>query len=183
MPSGYSATLPDDVLLDVAVLSRKVATVDTPFGVSRGGMSFKPTKQYRNVEFDGKRSPIAGLDRVIAHGGTISGTFIQFGAAQIADLEPASSAVTATTVTTVTPVDASTLIATSDLLEDLTMTYQRLGGGTVKIVFPLAICTEYELSGQDNSEAEIRATFEARLGVSGSDTDAAPYEIIVTDPA
>lgn len=183
MPSGYTATMPDDVLLDVCVLSRKVSTVDTPFGVSRGGITFTPTKEIRNVEFDGKRSPIAGLDRVINHMARVSGTFIQLGAAQIADLEVASTAVTATGVTTVTPYDASTLIAAADLIEDLTLTWQRLGGGTVKVVIPAAICLEYEVSGTDNSEAEVRCSFESRLEVTGSATDEAPYTIVITDPA
>jgi hypothetical protein len=189
MPSGYSATLPDDTLVDVAVLSRDVASTPTTFGVSRGGLTFTPTKEMRNVEFDGKRSPVAGLDRITAHGATISGTFIQFGTAQLTNLEPSSSIATATstagTTHTLTPQPASTLIAEGDLIANLTLTYQRLGGGTVKVIFPFAICTEYELSGEDNSEAEISATFEARLGATAAatSTDTAPYSIVVFDAA
>lgn len=179
MPSGYTASLPDDTLVDVAVLSYDVSGTQTPFGVSRGGLTFASRKEYRNVEFDGKRAPIAGLDRITSHSATISGTFIQIGSAQLKIVEPASTSATATGVETITPSDASTLIAVGDLVKDLTLTYQTLSGGTVKVVFPYALCTEYEIAGQDNSEGEMKCTFEARLAVSGSNTDAAPYVITV----
>lgn len=185
MPSGYTSDLPNDTLLDVAVLSRKIDTQQVPFGVSRGGLTFSPRKEMRNVEFDGKRSPIAGLDRITSHSAEISGTFIQFGTSQLADLEPASTATQTGTSTKITPHDASTLIPAGALITALTLTYQRLGGGTASVVFPLAICREYSLQGQDNSEAEVKAAFEARLDLSGPDasTDSPPYHIVVVDPA
>lgn len=187
MPSGYTTSLPANVLLDVAVLSREIASTVTPFGVSRGGMSFNPNKEMRNVEFDGKRAPIAGLDRVTGFKPTIEGTFIQLGTAQIDDLEPASSVATSTgtpSTFTITPYDASTLIAVGDLITNLRMRYNRLGGGYVDIIFPTAICTQYEVSGQDNNEAEVKATFEARqTPTDGTTTDDAPYRIVVINGA
>lgn len=190
MPSGYTTSLPDDVLLDVAVLSREVAAAQVPFGVSRGGLSFNPNKETRNVEFDGKRSPIAGLDRVTKFAPVIEGRFIQIGKAQLADLEPGSSTATSTgtaspTTYTITPTDASTLIAEGDLLTNLRMRYNRLGGGFVDIIFPVAICSQYDISGQDNNEAEVNATFEARLASddAASSTDTPPYQILVINPA
>lgn len=187
MPSGYTTSLPNDVLIDVAVLSREISAAQTPFGVSRGGLSFHPNKEFRNVEFDGKRAPIAGLDRITKFGAVIEGTFIQVGTAQIDDLEPASSVATSTgtpSTFTITPYDASTLIAAGDLITNLRMRYRRLGGGFVDVIFAKALCTQYEITGQDNSEAEVRATFEARqVATDGDSTDNAPYSIVVINGA
>ena len=188
MPSGYTSDLPDDILLDVAVLSRDVGGTPTVFGVSRGGLTFRPTIEYRNVEFDGKRSDIELLDRVIKRGGEISGTFIQLGLAQLNDLEPGSTVGTVTATDfntyTITPAAASALLVAGDYTDNLMMTFQRGGGGTATVKFAKALCTQYEISGQDNSEAEVQATFATRLGatVAATSTDTAPYEIIRTEP-
>lgn len=189
MPSGYTIDMPNDVLIDTGVLSRKVSTNMVPFAVTRGGVPFRPVREVRNIEFDGKRSPIAGLDRVTSYAGEISGTFVQLGLNQLADLEPGASVSSATstagTTFTITPQSASTLIAENDLIEDLTLTYQRLGGGTWAVVFPFAICREWSLEGPDNDEGQVSATFEPRLGstAAASSTDTCPWQYRLTEPA
>lgn len=182
MPSAFDATAtPRDVLLDTAFLY--VGT--TPLGVSRGGLSYDPGTTYRNIDFDGKRSPIAGLDRVTARNPTITGRLLQLGPADILRFEPASAAVVATDTTT-TPVDASTTIAVASLITDLRIIWRRGGGGYFAARFSRAMCTRWSVSGGDNSEAEIDCAFEARLNVTGGvNTDDSPvvYEHLAALPA
>lgn len=191
MPSGYTLDMPNDVLTDAAVLSRKVSEAQVPFAVSRGGFTFRPGKEERNIPFDGQRSKIAGGDRVTMFTPTMSGTVIQLGLDQLADLEAGSTVQTVTStatdvgsVHTITPGQASTLIAEGDLVEELTLTYRRQGGGTFAIVFPFAKCEEWELTGPDNDEGQVQCTFEARLGqtAAAANTDTAPYQYVITDP-
>lgn len=179
MPSGFTATTPQDILVDVGVLYQD--TPMTPIGVTRGGLTFSPDKELRNVEFDGKRSNIEQLDRVINHGGTITGTFIELSTTMIPILEPG---VTTTTpggqITTLhTPKDASTLFVAGDYITDLRLTYLRQDATYACIHFPIALVTQYEWTGQDNSEAEIAATFESRLGLTAaaSSTDTPSYTL------
>ena len=41
-----------------------VTVTPTPLGLTRGGASFDPQKEERQIEFNGKRVPIMGFDRV-----------------------------------------------------------------------------------------------------------------------
>lgn len=184
MPSGYSDTLPDDILLDTGVLSQKVGAAQEAFGVTRGGTTFTPELEIRNVDFDGKRADIVGLDRIIKRGGKITGTFIQIGATQIKAYEPGSTSATAAGATTITPKKASTPLVAADYLTDLTLTFLRANGGSAAVIFPKGLCTKYDIKSQDNSEAEVAAEFSARLDMAGvgATTDDAPYKIVVTDP-
>lgn len=172
MPSAFDATAtPRDILLDTAFLYLGA----TPLGVTRGGPSYDPGKTLRNIDFDGKRSPIAGLDRVTGYAPTVSARLLQMGTADILRFEPGAAAVTAGSDTTTTPIDASTAIATGSLLTNLRIIWRRGGGGYFQARFPKAICTRWSVGGGDNSEAEIDCTFEARLDVTGGvTTDDAP---------
>jgi hypothetical protein len=50
----------------------------------------------------------------------------------------------------------------------------------VDINFPYALCKQYDVTGNDQQEAEIAAVFGARLLHQGVD-GAVPYTITVTD--
>lgn len=178
--SGYSATLPKDVLLDSGVLY----AASTPIGASRGGLSFDPQKVIRNIEFDGKRTEILGLDRIIEMKPVISGTMIEFGQADIAfyDTGATSSFATATAVTgVITPKKAGILFAPGDYVTNLALVYPRAeqGMGYIRIRFPKAKCNKYQLKGQDKTEAEVQVEFAAvlDLSVSGATIADAAYVI------
>src|SRR3954468_9665315 len=105
MPSGYSNQLPADCLLDSGVL---LVNSVTPFGVSMGDLLFDPAKEWKQIEFDGKRSDIVGLDRVIGFGPTISGRLNEINAAKRTSFfEPGSTSAVAGGVTTITPKKAA----------------------------------------------------------------------------
>lgn len=177
MPSGYTDKLPTDTLLDTAVIS--IAGV--MLSATRGGTTFNPGSEFRNIEYDGKKGNVAGLDRKIFMAPTLSTTLIQAGPEVLRVLEAAGSG----TGNSVTIKPAGELFnASTEYITNLECTWRRANGGTVKVTFAKALCTSYELSGQDRSEAEISVTFEARqdpaaLGTNGG---AVPYSIAITAP-
>lgn len=173
--TGYTSSLPSDVLLDSGVLYVGL-TPSTVFGAFAGGLKFDPGVTYRNADFDGKRSPVKGLDRVTMRMPKISGTCIQLSTANVAQIEPgAATAVTQawTASTSYAPKAAGQLLAAGDYLSDVRLVYQRGGatasvGSYVQVRFPSALCTKYDITGQDGSEIAIAIEIEARLDISAT---------------
>lgn len=201
MPSGYIAGLPADVLLDAGLLKSGSSVI----GVTRGGLSFTNEKEWRNVEFDGKRSPVMGLDRVVGCVARLGGVLLELsgatiqkllghgastnakGAPQLTVAEAAALTVAAgaalTSSTVGVPDRASVQLVKGNYVPDLRLVFARGGGGTATVVFPLALCNKYDVKGQDKSEAEIGFEFESRLDLSAStDTDVLPYTIELAAP-
>lgn len=175
--SGYSATMPKDILEGSGVLY----VGSSPLSASRGGLSFDPAKEVRNVEFDGKKSPIKQLDRTIRVVPVISGNMIQAGQSQLTQYEAGatSSFASPTAVTgVITPKKAGLLYAAADYLTNLRLVFERLdNSGFVQVRFPVAYCRKYSLKGTDGEEAEVAVEFEARLdmSVSGALINDLPY--------
>jgi hypothetical protein len=182
MPLSLQAIndLPDDVLIDVGYLFEG----NTFVGTSRGGLSFEPTIERRNIEYDGKKANVAELDRDTFSGAQITGTLIQF-ISKLATFEPGSTSADpgGNVALRLTPKAAGVLYASGDYLTNLRLVHPRRGGGYAQIRFPVALCTQYSLSGQDRSEAEIAATFEARLplATAASASGTKPYVIELLD--
>lgn len=188
--TGFTSTLPSDVLLDSGVLyiGTKV------FGAFQGGLKFDPGTTYRNTDFDGKRSPMKGLDRVTMRMAKLSGTLIQLSpsattviGAGVAELEP-GAAVNATGgasgSTSYEPRAAGTLLASGDYLSNVRAIWQRGGtttsaGSYVQVRFPSALCTKYDISGSEGAEVAIAIEIEARLdtSLSGFSVGSAPFRI------
>lgn len=177
--SSWSATLPQDILLDTGLLY--LAT--NPFGASRGGLTFNPGKTIRNIPFDLKRAPIVGLDRVTEMVPTIEGTFIELGSPDWANFETGATNTfaSATAVTgIITPKKAGVLFVAGDYLTNLRLVFQRANdAGYVQVRFPKALVKTYGLTGKDTEEPEVKVTFEARLDItaSGATLYDAPYLI------
>lgn len=179
MITGYSTDLPDDILLDTGVLF----VGSTPVGASRGGLSFEPGRETTNVEFDGKRSDIKGLDRVSRWNSMISGTFIEFDETDIARLEPGSTSAAVGGVTTITPKVAGTLFASGDYLTNVRLVYQRGNGAYAAVLFASAFAKKWgPMRGQDKGEAEIPVELHARLVVAANgDVPKCPYVVELRD--
>lgn len=196
MPNLFG-NLPADTLLDSGVLSIGATAV----AVSRGGLTGTVTPEWSNVDFDGKRSPVLGLDRKTGIVARFSGNFLQFAqthvliyeaqkigstsatgqgapsltVAQAAALTVAAAAAYTSNVPGVIE-GAQGLFSAGRYLSDLRLTFQRGGGGDVRMIFSKALCTKYSLKGKDKSEVEVSAEFEARLDMSvAADTDVMPY--------
>jgi hypothetical protein len=203
MPSGYLAGLPSDVLLDAGVLFYTPASGGgaVPIGVTRGGVTVDPMKDKRNVDFDGKRAPVLGLDRVVMVGARISAKLLQFGPTdvqrfvssgygdlpamattdEVPDAALGATAVAARAATDAVP-NAGRLFTQGQYLKNLKVVFQRGGGGTAAVIFALAKVATWKLAGQNQSEGEIDAAFEVRQDLSGStDTDVVPYTVEIAN--
>src|SRR5215207_2295159 len=92
MPSGFNEQTPIDVIYDVGVLTFGGGLEDgTPLGVTRGGVNFNPNKTYRQVQGDGLKNNIGGLDRVTEWDVEFTGTLIQFGSDLIPYFDPGAT--------------------------------------------------------------------------------------------
>jgi hypothetical protein len=193
--------LPADTLLDSGILSIGA----TAIAVSRGGLSGTVEPEWRNVDFDGKRSPVLGLDRKTGVVAKFSGNFLNFAQTQILIYEaqkigsvsatgqgsPSLSVAQAAALTVAAAAaytcdvpgvieGAQGLFSAGRYLTDLRLTFQRGGGGDVRIIFPKAHCTKWDVKGKEKAEAEVSAEFEARLDMSvAADTDVMPYYVEV----
>lgn len=185
--TGYTSALPDDILLDSGVLYINT----TVFGAFAGGLKFDPGVTYRNADFDGKRSPVKGLDRVTMRMPKISGTVIQLSTTNVGQIEPGAATQsgasnggwTAAGATSYAPRAAGSLLATGDYLSEVRCIWKRgasTGSQYVQVRFPSGLCTKYDITGQDGAEVAIALEIEARLDptVSGfSNIGSAPFRI------
>ena len=166
--TGFTATFAStDALLDSGVLYVGA----TVFGAFQGGLKFDPAATYRNIDFDGKRSPVTALDRKMMSAPKISGTVIQLSTANVAQVEPGST-VTATGAwtasTSYAPKRSAGLLVAGDYLTDVRAIWLRASGGFVQVRFPSALLTKYDVTSQDASEVAISLEIEARLNMSAS---------------
>lgn len=182
--TGYTASLPSDIVLDSGVLY----VGNTVLGAFRGGLKFDPGPLYRQVAFDGQRSPVRRLNRVTMRMPRITGTAIQLATTNVGQIEPGASVATTgawTGSTSYAPKVAGPQLAAGDYLTDVRLVYQRGGstsaaGSYVQLRFPAALCTKYTIVGQDGGELAVALEIEARLdpALSGfSNIGAAPFRI------
>lgn len=197
MPSGYTAALPDTVVLDAGVLSIDGSTLFA----TRGGLRISNAEEWRNLDFDGKRSPIAGLDRKVANVLTISGRMIQInkrllsvllnhgGIAGLASLTVAEAAALSVAAMATysaygdgVPINASQMTAgLSQQLKNVLVTWQRGNGGTFYVKTPYALVTSWSFAGGSKDAAEYDFTMETRQDLTSStDTDVTPWSHNIT---
>lgn len=176
--TGYTSSLPTDVLLDTGTLYLGASV----FGAFRGGLTFDPGITWRNVEFDGKVSAVKGLDRKVTVNPRISGTVIELAPADVPNVEAGATVVASgawTGSTSYRGKAGQTLYASGDYLTDVRAVWERGGGGLVQVRFPSAIVASYTITGAAGEEAAIALEIEARLdlSVSGSTPSDMPYRI------
>lgn len=179
--SGWLSTSDDDLLLGPAI----VRVASTNWGVTRGGIRGSPGWEYVPIDFDGRHSPIKGLDRKFYGAAEIGFTMLDIGLAatgnQIAKLEANSSAASAGSpnVTTITPADGGALHGT--YLTDFRLIWDRgVGSGTTRyfaIYFPCALVTQWSISDNARDTAVIEITVQARKDIASGDIQDAPYAI------
>lgn len=196
MPSGFGTALKNDVVLDAGVLSINGST----FGVSRGGITHAPAEVWQNLDFDGKRCDIAGLDRKVKDEQVISGTFIEMSKALMAQyldhggiagmasnsLAVAAALSTATAATYSAfgdgiGMNASQLCTAGQYATNVRVTWQQGDGTTMYVNFAVAYVMEWRIVGGNADAAEISCAFKARNDVvtTGS-TDANLHTLVLT---
>lgn len=176
--TGFTATFPDDVVLDSGVLYVGASV----FGAFAGGLKFDPGITYRNIDFDGKRSAMKGLDRKTMMAPKISGTVIQLSTGNVVQVEPGAVDTAAGEWTgaasSYAPFAAGELMAS--YLTDVRAIWLRGNGEYVQVRFPSSMVTKYDITSQDGAEIAIAIEVEARLDTAwaGYDgTGTAPYRI------
>lgn len=176
--SGFSnVNTPSDLLLDSGVLYVGAAVQ----GPSRGGWKIDTNKEVRDVEFDGKRSPILGMQRTSKFAPVFSGTLIQLRPADALFMEPgATTTVTGVTTPTgvITPKKAGTTYVAGDYISNARIIFERSNNlGYWQTRFPSALVRKWAGKGTDNSEAEFDVEIMAVLnaGASGATVADAPY--------
>lgn len=188
MLTGYSANLPNDVLLDTGV----VYVASTLIGATRGAPDFDPAFEIENVDFDGKHAPLKLLDRKFHGESKLGFTLLDFGPAthgnQIAKLEAGSasvdSGVTPNTLTTITPKVGGAFYAAGDYLADVRLVFERgitPGAGVKKYAayyFPCAIVRKWgAVKGESKKEAGIPVEIVGRKDMAAGTTADATYKI------
>lgn len=178
--TGFTASFAStDALMDSGVLYVGANV----FGAFAGGLKFDPGVTYRNIDFDGKRSPVKLLDRKTMQMPKISGTCIQLSTTNVGQIEPGADVAATgawTGSTSYAPQRAGSLLVTGDYLTDVRAIWLRASGGYVQVRFPAALCTKYDITSQDGAEVAIAIEIEARLDTSASgftNVGDAPYRI------
>ena len=183
MPSGYTSGTPSALLIDVGVLYFDKQGGDgnpTKYGLSVGGVTFEPGLEWRQPEFDGRRSNIEGLDRITFRDGKITGTILMELPKHIPLIEPGSvsSAGSSPETTIWTPKAASVLLTPdTDYLQNVRLLWTKSDGTLCGIRMTRALGTFTQLSGADKDEGKVQFSIEARLenGAAATSTDTAPY--------
>jgi hypothetical protein len=173
--NGYSSATPTDLIID----SGQLRVFNTVFGVTLGSLRFDPGIEIRNAEFDGKRAPVAGLDRIIFRRPTITCTLLEMSATKMAQLIPGAGSNTVGQVTTITPPDANVFLTPLDTVRAI---FQRSNGRFWEFRLSRAMPLWGGIEGEDQGEAGIPVTFEGRaIGTDASTIIDAPYIVLEYD--
>lgn len=176
MKTGFSAATLGATTYGAGVLM----IGSTYLGVSKGGVTFDPGREIRQVEFDGLVSPIVGNDRVVGWRPTISGTFLEASDANLAKLEFGVALVGATQPKIITPLPANTyLVKATHYVADARLIVDRGDGTMIAYHFPYGVVASYTYKTNDKGEGEFSVTIEARLDPAGTPLalDVCPYRV------
>lgn len=186
MPSAYNTRLPTDMILDTGILQADITTPGTleTIGVSRGGLNFDPGSENHEVEYDGRRAPVMGLDRKVFMRPKITGTMLLAGPKDLRLYEFGGTG--SGNVVTVKP--ANVFLIAGDY-HKFALIFSRSGygatsPGTVTITFPVGLVMSYSIAGKDKDEGELAVEIEARQNRddAGSSDGETLYTIVITDP-
>jgi hypothetical protein len=172
MSSGLTSTTPDNLVLDVGVLS-----VDgVPIGISQGGLDFDPGITERQIEFDGARAPIAEMEYRVDYKSVIKGSFIELSSEFLALMEPGGSVAGGIT----TPIPCGQRYAAGDYMTNVVMLQQRGDGSTFAVKFATAKIVKWKLDSKDKRETKIDCEIMAYLSRSEAviSTDTCPYTLV-----
>lgn len=165
-----------DVLLEHALLSVGGAVV----GTTLGGFRFDVGRKFRHRHVEGFPTPVVGLDLVESVTAKFVGSIITFNAAVRSMIEPGATTAAVGTTTTYTPVATATDLSSGMYLTNVACTWRRLGGGHLRVRFPYALCTKYDIDSKMGEEGRAAIEIEARLA-SGSTRTATSYYLDVID--
>lgn len=169
--SSWNGQLPTDVQLDSGILYIAGAI----FSAQDGGLKFDPGKETRNIDFDGKRSPIKGIDRTVSWKPVISGNIMQIPVANFGVIEPGATGPGSTIAggpigaTQRIGKTAGVLYAAADYISQPRAVWYRGDGTYVQVRFyDGGLCVKWDEAGQDKNEVKYAIEIEARLDLTAS---------------
>jgi hypothetical protein len=172
--NAWNGNIPSDVLLESGVLY----IGSSLFSATEGGLKYDAGVTRRNIEFDGKRSAVALLDRNVMFAPKITGTVLQVPSTAMIQVEGGGATGTVTGgpagATQVQAKQAGVMYASGDYLTNLRLIFERADGTYFIVRFPKALITKWDLAGVDKEEAKWNIEIEARLDLSIS--GAKPYD-------
>lgn len=180
--SGFDiANFPLDILYGTGV----VFVGDEAIGVTEGAPKVTFNRTFDNITFDGKHSPIKGIDRVVHGEPVIAFTMKELGNAttggQVAILEAGGTSATSgdtPPVTAITPPVSGALLASGGYLTDFRVLWERgaCGSGSYfAVYFACALVQKWDISGQNAKEAQISVEVAGRIDVATQDINEAAY--------
>ena len=171
---GYSATTKPGLILDGGQLRIGNTIVST----TRGGLRFDPGDEIDEVDFDGRSSPIAGLDRVGFSRAVMSCTVLEASATTLPLYMPGATSSTAGGITTIAPRAAREFIAAQVNARGI---WKQGGGKFLEIRFPLFVSKWGGIESADRSEGGMGLTIEARASDVAADIHDATYLVLIHD--
>lgn len=169
--SSYDDRFPSDIRLSTGV----IYIGDDVFGGTLGGIAFNPNKEIVNIDFDGKRGPVAGIDRTVRRRPVISGTAQKFGVSDLEVFEPGGSSDSGWSGgAAYIPAKAGPLYTAGMYLDNVRAVWQRGNGDLVQVRFPKALVTTWQSADNGDQASGIQFEIEARIdmeaeGASPSD--------------
>jgi hypothetical protein len=161
--SSYTPEFPSDVRLSTGVLY----IGDDVFGGTLGGISFNPNKEVVNLDFDGKRAPIAGIDRTARRRGVLSGTAQTLGVSDLEKFEPGGSSDSGWSGgAAYIPPQAGPLYESGMYLTNVRAVWQRGNGQLFQVRMPKALITTWQSADNGDQAAGIQFEIEARVDMS-----------------
>ncbi len=167
--SSWNGQIPNDVLLDSGIIligpSPAVA-----YSAQEGGVKWDPGKTIREIEFDGKRSAVAGLDRTVMWKPKLTATILEVPLPAWSQLEPGSVLATVaggpSGATQIQPKPAGIMYAAGDYIINARVAWQRTDGTYFQIRMPKALVVKWDIAGTDKQEAKWAIELEPRLDMS-----------------
>jgi hypothetical protein len=178
---GY--TKPTEAMIDAGVLYLRSPSSSALIGMgpTRGGLTFNPGGEMRNVEFDGKTTDIEGLDRVLRYNSTLSGGLIDFSARSLGYYEPGNVSAASGSSTMIKPIGATEFLAPGAYLKDV-LWISRNQDNRIKVVgFPRGLVTEKEIVGEADNETIVNLTIKACLPAAATDINECPYRWFIAN--
>jgi|SRR6185437_1912876 len=178
--SSWNGQIPTDVLLDSGIFLIG-ASPQNAFSAQEGGLKWDPGKTLREIDFDGRRSAVAGLDRTVFWKAKLTATLLEIPLAAWSQLEPGSVLATVaggpSGATQVQPKPAGVLYAAGDYIANARIAWQRTDGTYFQIRMPKALVVKWDIAGTDKQEGKWAVEVEPRLdmGVSGQLVNNPPY--------
>jgi hypothetical protein len=146
----------------------------TPFGQTRGGVTFDPGANDRDPEFDGVPPFVEDAARVTSYNSRLTGRFGVFTAAMWSNLHPGSTSDGSTLNNAITPVDTRLFFA--DTLADFRCIY-RINSNTYHAIVARRVrFRPWTVAGEDNNEGLFDGTIQ--MLCDPADLTQAPYRII-----